>query len=110
MSSLVTTQWNPAADEGNANAAPIPLNDLKHQYHSLRNEIDEAIGRVVASGRYLLGPPASRSSRHSPPIAVSASASGSPTAQMRWRLDCGRSAAVPVTRSSRLRMLGCMQQ
>jgi len=59
MSSLVTTQWNPAADEGNANAAPIPLNDLKRQYHSLRNEIDEAIGRVVASGRYLLGPQAS---------------------------------------------------
>src|SRR5436190_23369827 len=34
----------------------VPLNDLKRQYDSLRDEIDGAIRQVVASGRYVLGP------------------------------------------------------
>jgi len=51
----MTAWWSPTA-EGQGNAAPIPLNDLERQYHSLCHEIDEAIRRVASSGRYLLGP------------------------------------------------------
>jgi aminotransferase EvaB len=33
----------------------IPLNDPKRQYLELKTEIDEAVGRVLNSGRYILG-------------------------------------------------------
>ena len=34
----------------------IPLIDLPAQYHSLREDIDAAVARVLHSGRYILGP------------------------------------------------------
>jgi len=34
----------------------IPIFDLKRQYRSLKLEIDQAIARVVESGRFILGP------------------------------------------------------
>jgi dTDP-4-amino-4,6-dideoxygalactose transaminase len=34
----------------------VPLVDLKAQYNSLKEEIDEAIHRVVRSGQFILGP------------------------------------------------------
>lgn len=34
----------------------IPLVDLKAQYNSMKDEIDAAIGRVVQSGQFILGP------------------------------------------------------
>ena len=35
---------------------PIPMVDPAAEYRSLKTEIDEAVGRVLASGRYVLGP------------------------------------------------------
>ena len=34
----------------------IPLVDLQAQYREIRKERDEAVGRVLASGRFALGP------------------------------------------------------
>ncbi|MDO8578026.1 MAG: DegT/DnrJ/EryC1/StrS family aminotransferase [Dehalococcoidales bacterium] len=34
----------------------IPMTDLRAQYSSLKEEIDSAIGRVIESGRFILGP------------------------------------------------------
>jgi dTDP-4-amino-4,6-dideoxygalactose transaminase len=36
--------------------APIPMIDPAAEYRSLKPEIDAAVGRVLASGRYVLGP------------------------------------------------------
>jgi len=33
----------------------VPLVDLKAQYHSIRGEIDQAVHRVIESGRFILG-------------------------------------------------------
>jgi dTDP-4-amino-4,6-dideoxygalactose transaminase len=35
---------------------PVPMTDLTTQYSSMKDEIDEAISRVIKSGRYILGP------------------------------------------------------
>jgi len=35
---------------------PIPLIDLVTQYHAIRQEIDEAVRRVLESGHFILGP------------------------------------------------------
>jgi dTDP-4-amino-4,6-dideoxygalactose transaminase len=35
---------------------PIPMIDPAAEYRSLKSEIDTAVGRVLASGRYVLGP------------------------------------------------------
>jgi len=35
---------------------PIPMIDPAAEYRSLKSEIDAAVGRVLASGRYVLGP------------------------------------------------------
>jgi dTDP-4-amino-4,6-dideoxygalactose transaminase len=37
-------------------APPVPLNDLQRQTASMRDEIGSAVAKVVASGRYVLGP------------------------------------------------------
>ena len=37
-------------------APDVPFLDLAAPYHELREEMDDAVGRVLASGRYLLGP------------------------------------------------------
>ena len=37
-------------------SAPIPMVDPAAEYRSLQKEIDAAVGRVLASGRYVLGP------------------------------------------------------
>jgi len=34
----------------------VPLLDLKRQYQAIKPEIDEAVARVIESGRYILGP------------------------------------------------------
>jgi len=34
---------------------PIPLLDLRAEYHDLKSEIDAAVGRVLESGQYILG-------------------------------------------------------
>lgn len=34
----------------------LPLLDLKEQYQSIREEVQEAVNRVLESGRYILGP------------------------------------------------------
>ena len=34
----------------------IPLVDLKAQHESIRAEIDEAVGRVIERGEFILGP------------------------------------------------------
>ncbi|MFC1932403.1 DegT/DnrJ/EryC1/StrS family aminotransferase [Chloroflexota bacterium] len=34
----------------------VPMADLKAQYNSLKREIDEAVRRVIESGRFILGP------------------------------------------------------
>ena len=34
----------------------VPLLDLKPQYHSLKNEIDEAVNRVIESQYFIMGP------------------------------------------------------
>jgi dTDP-4-amino-4,6-dideoxygalactose transaminase len=34
---------------------PIPLLDLRAEYHELKTEIDTAVGRVLESGQYILG-------------------------------------------------------
>ena len=34
----------------------IPLADLRAQYHSIKSEIDEAIGRVLENAQFILGP------------------------------------------------------
>jgi dTDP-4-amino-4,6-dideoxygalactose transaminase len=39
-----------------ASIAPVPLNDLQRQTAGMRDEIDAAVGEVVASGWYVLGP------------------------------------------------------
>jgi dTDP-4-amino-4,6-dideoxygalactose transaminase len=36
--------------------APIPMVDPSAEYRLLKDEIDAAVGRVLASGRYILGP------------------------------------------------------
>ena len=36
--------------------SPIPMIDPAAEYRSLKSEIDAAVGRVLASGRYVLGP------------------------------------------------------
>jgi dTDP-4-amino-4,6-dideoxygalactose transaminase len=36
--------------------APIPMVDTAAEYRALKTEIDAAVGRVLASGRYVLGP------------------------------------------------------
>ncbi|MGC2781439.1 MAG: DegT/DnrJ/EryC1/StrS family aminotransferase [Bradyrhizobium sp.] len=36
--------------------APVPLNDVKRQYETLGEQINAAIRRVAASGRYVFGP------------------------------------------------------
>ena len=36
--------------------APIPMVDTAAEYRALKTEIDSAVGRVLASGRYVLGP------------------------------------------------------
>ena len=33
----------------------VPMSDLAAEYRSLKTEIDEAVGRVLASGDYVLG-------------------------------------------------------
>jgi dTDP-4-amino-4,6-dideoxygalactose transaminase len=38
------------------NKNPIPMIDPAAEYRSLKSEIDAAVGRVLASGRYVLGP------------------------------------------------------
>jgi dTDP-4-amino-4,6-dideoxygalactose transaminase len=38
------------------NKTPIPMIDPAAEYRSLKSEIDAAVGRVLASGRYVLGP------------------------------------------------------
>jgi dTDP-4-amino-4,6-dideoxygalactose transaminase len=38
------------------NENPIPMIDPGAEYRSLKSEIDAAVGRVLASGRYVLGP------------------------------------------------------
>src|SRR3970040_1303469 len=38
------------------NTNPIPMIDPAAEYRSLKPEIDAAVGRVLASGRYVLGP------------------------------------------------------
>ena len=38
------------------NTNPIPMIDPAAEYRSLKSEIDAAVGRVLASGRYVLGP------------------------------------------------------
>jgi dTDP-4-amino-4,6-dideoxygalactose transaminase len=38
----------------------IPFLDLKEQYRSIKNEVDEAALRVLGSGRYVLGPEVER--------------------------------------------------
>lgn len=38
------------------NLRPIPFNDLARGTRSLRTQIDEAVGRVLSSGWYVLGP------------------------------------------------------
>nr|MBN1858115.1 DegT/DnrJ/EryC1/StrS family aminotransferase [Candidatus Bipolaricaulota bacterium] len=35
---------------------PIPILDLTRQYKAIQSEIDEAVHRVLASGRFILGP------------------------------------------------------
>ena len=35
---------------------PVPFLDLKLQYNALRSELDEAVGRVVSSQGFVLGP------------------------------------------------------
>lgn len=37
-------------------APPVPFNDLRPQYQSLRDDIDAAIARVLNGGRVILGP------------------------------------------------------
>ena len=34
----------------------MEFNDVRLQYESLRDEIDRAIGDILLSGRYILGP------------------------------------------------------
>jgi len=34
----------------------IPLLDLRAEYHELKSEIDDAVGRVLESGQFILGP------------------------------------------------------
>lgn len=34
----------------------IPLVDLRAQYHSIKDEIDEAVSQVIESGQFILGP------------------------------------------------------
>ena len=34
---------------------PIPLLDLRAEYHELKSEIDAAVGRVLESGQFILG-------------------------------------------------------
>jgi dTDP-4-amino-4,6-dideoxygalactose transaminase len=34
----------------------IPLVNLKVQYDSIKEEVDEAIHRVISSGQFILGP------------------------------------------------------
>ncbi len=36
--------------------AKIPILDLKPQYASLKDEIQEAITRVIESGQFIMGP------------------------------------------------------
>jgi dTDP-4-amino-4,6-dideoxygalactose transaminase len=36
--------------------APVPFLDLTGAYRELKDELDDAVGRVLASGRYILGP------------------------------------------------------
>jgi hypothetical protein len=35
---------------------PIPMVDPAAEYRLLKDEIDAAVGRVLATGRYVLGP------------------------------------------------------
>jgi len=46
---------NPIDPPGSVNQTHIPILDLTRQYQSIKGEIDEAVRRVVASGRYVLG-------------------------------------------------------
>ena len=39
-----------------ANPSSVPMLDLVRQYHSIRSEIDAAIGDVLKSGEFILGP------------------------------------------------------
>jgi dTDP-4-amino-4,6-dideoxygalactose transaminase len=36
--------------------APIPILDLRAQYHSIKREVDTAVGGVLESGSFILGP------------------------------------------------------
>jgi dTDP-4-amino-4,6-dideoxygalactose transaminase len=47
---MVQEQIDPAAS-----IAPIPAEDLTRQYEEIKGEIEEAIERVLPSGRYTLG-------------------------------------------------------
>jgi dTDP-4-amino-4,6-dideoxygalactose transaminase len=46
---------NPIDPPGSVNQTHVPILDLTRQYRSIKDEIDEAVQRVVASGRYVLG-------------------------------------------------------
>ena len=52
-------------------STPIPMVDPAAEYRALKAEIDAAVGRVLASGRYVLGPdPAAKREDLDIPIAA----------------------------------------
>lgn len=57
MSRLETTKSSGSTElNSGGERMNVPLLDLNRQYRSIEKEIDEAIGRVVRSGHYILGP------------------------------------------------------
>lgn len=71
--------------------AHIPFLDLRASYLTLQSDIDAAVSRVLASGRYIQGPEVTDFETALPAIVVRLTALEWPAVWMLSFLPCGRS-------------------
>jgi hypothetical protein len=56
MLNFSSQNFNSRSEKVGVNQFKIPILDLKPQYESLKEEIQEAIARILESGQFIMGP------------------------------------------------------